>query len=49
MGSLFIDSMRNGDYSVILPWMMVVVTFVIVFNLVADILYAVLDPRIRYD
>jgi peptide/nickel transport system permease protein len=49
MGSLFIESMRNGDYSVILPWMMVVVAFVIAFNLVADILYAVLDPRIRYD
>lgn len=49
MGSLFIDSMRNGDYSVILPWMMVVVAFVIAFNLVADVLYAVLDPRIRYD
>jgi ABC-type dipeptide/oligopeptide/nickel transport system permease component len=29
--------------------MMVVVSFVIVFNLVADVLYAVLDPRIRYD
>jgi peptide/nickel transport system permease protein len=33
---------------VILPWLMVTVTFVILFNLVADILYAVLDPRIRY-
>jgi peptide/nickel transport system permease protein len=49
MGALFIDAMHNGDYSVILPWMMVVVSFVIVFNLVADVLYAVLDPRIRYD
>jgi ABC-type dipeptide/oligopeptide/nickel transport system permease component len=27
---------------------MLTMTFVIVFNLVADILYAVLDPRIRY-
>jgi glutathione transport system permease protein len=33
---------------VILPWLMVTVSFVILFNLVADILYAVLDPRIRY-
>jgi peptide/nickel transport system permease protein len=49
MGVLFISAMRNGDYAVVLPWMMVVVTFVIVFNLVADVLYAVLDPRIRYD
>jgi peptide/nickel transport system permease protein len=49
MGVLFISAMREGDYSVVLPWMMIVVSFVIVFNLVADVLYAVLDPRIRYD
>jgi len=28
---------------------MIVATMVIVFNLVADILYGVVDPRIRYD
>src|SRR2546427_1485653 len=33
---------------VILPWVMVTVTFVVFFNLVADVMYAVLDPRIRY-
>jgi peptide/nickel transport system permease protein len=49
MGVLFISAMREGDYSVVLPWMMVVVAFVIAFNLLADILYAVLDPRIRYE
>jgi peptide/nickel transport system permease protein len=49
MGVLFIEAMHQGDFSVVLPWMMVVVAFVIVFNLIADILYAVLDPRIRYD
>jgi peptide/nickel transport system permease protein len=49
MGVLFINAMREGDYSVVLPWMMVVVAFVILANLIADILYAVLDPRIRYD
>ncbi len=48
MGSLFIEAMNDGDYMIILPWLMVTVTFVIIFNLVADILYAVLDPRIRY-
>jgi peptide/nickel transport system permease protein len=49
MGVLFISAMRDGDYAVVLPWMMVVVTFVIAFNLIADVMYAVLDPRIRYD
>lgn len=48
MGPLFIGAVDNGDYPVILAWVMVTVFFVIMFNLVADILYAVLDPRIRY-
>jgi peptide/nickel transport system permease protein len=48
MGALFVDVMTDGDYAIALPWIMLTMTFVIVFNLVADILYAVLDPRIRY-
>jgi len=48
MGSLFIRAIGLGDYTVVLPWVMITVTFVIVFNLIADILYATLDPRIRY-
>jgi peptide/nickel transport system permease protein len=48
MGRLFIQAAEIGDYQVVLPWMMITVLFVIVFNLVADIMYAVLDPRIRY-
>lgn len=49
MGLYFLDSFRNGDYVRILPWMMIVVMSVIVFNLLADLLYGVLDPRIRLD
>ncbi|HLB61720.1 MAG TPA: ABC transporter permease [Actinomycetota bacterium] len=48
MGRLFISAIDLGDYTVVLPWVMVTVTFVILFNLVADIMYAALDPRIRY-
>ena len=48
MGRLFIQSAEIGDYQIVLPWMMVTVLFVILFNLIADIMYAVLDPRIRY-
>jgi peptide/nickel transport system permease protein len=48
MGSLFLDAMNSGDYAIVLPWVVIVVVSVIVFNLLADILYAVLDPRIRY-
>lgn len=48
MGNLFVQAMNDGDYAIALPWVMLTMTFVIVFNLIADILYAVLDPRIRY-
>jgi peptide/nickel transport system permease protein len=49
MGLYFLDSFRNGDYTGILPWTMIVVLAVIVFNLIADLMYGVLDPRIRLD
>jgi peptide/nickel transport system permease protein len=48
MGALFVRVMGDGDYAVALPWIMLAMTFVVVFNLVADVLYAVLDPRVRY-
>jgi peptide/nickel transport system permease protein len=48
MGTLFTDALRSGDYPVVLPWLMVTALFVIAFNLVADLLYGVLDPRVRY-
>jgi peptide/nickel transport system permease protein len=48
MGKFFIDAFTNGDYPQVLPWVMITVTFVILFNLLADIAYAFLDPRIRY-
>jgi len=48
MGYLFVRVMNDGDYAIALPWVMLTMAFVIVFNLVADLLYAVLDPRIRY-
>ncbi|MGH9276510.1 MAG: ABC transporter permease [Acidimicrobiales bacterium] len=47
MGRLFIDSLVLGDANVLVVWTVIVASFVILFNLVADILYAVLDPRIR--
>jgi peptide/nickel transport system permease protein len=49
MGSYFLTAFRDGDYIRVLPWMTIVVAFAIALNLVADILYSVLDPRIRYD
>jgi peptide/nickel transport system permease protein len=48
MGRFFIDAFGRGDFQQILPWVMVTVFAIVLFNLVADIMYAVLDPRIRY-
>jgi peptide/nickel transport system permease protein len=47
MGRLFVTALENGDTNVLLPWMIVAAVFIIVFNLLADVLYGVLDPRIR--
>jgi peptide/nickel transport system permease protein len=48
MGLLFIDSLDRRDYPVLIAMLMIGAVFVIAFNLLADILYAVMDPRIRY-
>jgi len=48
MGKLFLDALFSGDYVILLPSMMIVATAVILANLGADLLYARLDPRIRY-
>lgn len=47
MGRLFIQSLLQGDIIVLEAWMVVVAVFILAFNLIADILYGVLDPRIR--
>ncbi len=47
MGQLFVSSLLQGDTSILLPWLMVTAAFVVIFNLLADVLYGVLDPRIR--
>jgi peptide/nickel transport system permease protein len=47
LGLLFFDALERSDYPVLLAWMAVATVFVVLFNLLADILYAVLDPRIR--
>lgn len=49
MGSLLLGALSVGDYPVVLAALMVTAGFVVLFNLIADVLYGVLDPRIRYD
>jgi peptide/nickel transport system permease protein len=49
MGDFFLTAYTNGDFPQLMPWMVFVVLAVILANLLADVLYAVLDPRIRLD
>jgi peptide/nickel transport system permease protein len=47
MGKLLIDSIGVLDRPVIVAYLLVIVTFFIVINLVVDVLYSMLDPRVR--
>jgi peptide/nickel transport system permease protein len=47
MGRLFIDGLREIDPNRVMAFFVVTGTFAVAFNLLADIVYAVLDPRIR--
>jgi peptide/nickel transport system permease protein len=49
LGVWFLNGVNNLDLNVTLAYLLVAAVIVILFNLFADILYAVLDPRIRYD
>jgi peptide/nickel transport system permease protein len=49
MGRFFLVAYSNGDFPQLMPWMVIVVLAVILFNLLADLSYAFLDPRIRLD
>jgi peptide/nickel transport system permease protein len=49
MGFYFIRALGDGDPYPIMAWLMVTATVVILFNLIADITYGYLDPRVRYD
>ncbi len=49
MGKFFLTAYSNGDFPELMPWMVIVVLAVILFNLLADLSYALMDPRIRLD
>ncbi|MCM3595241.1 ABC transporter permease [Metabacillus idriensis] len=48
IGLLFIDSAFQRDYPVIMALTVISAVFVVIGNLIADILYAIFDPRIEY-
>ncbi len=49
MGRLFYDHTSRSDFPVLMGIIMVVAVTVIIFQIITDVLYTFLDPRIRYD
>jgi ABC-type dipeptide/oligopeptide/nickel transport system permease component len=49
MGKYFVTSITNRDYPVIMGTILLYAVFLVIANLFVDIMYAYLDPRIRYD
>ncbi|MCL7491617.1 MULTISPECIES: ABC transporter permease [Streptomyces] len=48
IGRLFYGALSSGDQPVILGVTLLAATFIVVANLAVDLLYAVVDPRVRY-
>lgn len=49
IGQLTIDSLNTNDYSVAMACVMLFAVLTVIGNLIADILYGAIDPRVRYD
>lgn len=49
MGRLFLDHVSRADTPVVMGILMLVAVAVVVFQIITDVVYAWLDPRIRYE
>ena len=49
MGVFFIEAATTGDFPRLMPFLVIITVSVLIFNLLADLSYAYLDPRIRLD
>lgn len=49
VGRYFVEGALNRDYTLVMGTVVMVACFVLLFNLLVDIAYAVLDPRVRYE
>jgi peptide/nickel transport system permease protein len=49
MGRLFLDEVSRGDTPVVMGILLMIAFFVIMFQIITDVVYAWLDPRIRYN
>lgn len=49
LGKLFVETVTRGDFTMVQALVMLIAAFFIIVNFVVDLLYAALDPRIRYN
>jgi peptide/nickel transport system permease protein len=49
IGRLYITAIGTIDYPVVMAIVMIIGIMIVIMNVVADILYGVMDPRVRYD
>ena len=49
MGKFFVTSVTNRDYMLIMGTILIYAGALVMFNLLVDLTYGFLDPRIRYD
>jgi len=49
IGRYFVQAALGRDYTLVMGTVVVIAVFILLFNLVVDLLYALIDPRIRYD
>ena len=49
VGRYFVEGALNRDYTLVMGTVVMIAVFVLLFNLLVDLAYAVLDPRVRYE
>lgn len=49
MGRYFVQGALNRDYTLVMGVVIVIGVLIVVFNLIVDVIYALIDPRIRYE
>ena len=49
VGRYFVQGALSRDYTLVMGTVVMVAVFVVLFNLLVDLLYALLDPRVRYE
>ncbi|MGI9481956.1 MAG: oligopeptide ABC transporter permease OppB [Hyphomicrobiales bacterium] len=49
VGRYFVQAALNRDYTLVMGTVIVIAAFIVVFNLLVDLIYAIIDPRVRYE